>query len=264
MRWPEGPPHLALNPPYFFFCFCFFFVLLFFVAFFGGFNGQVRRPEGPPHLALNPPYLFLLFLLFCFLFFVFWFLIQQTLFSPRKGHFLYIFSVSLSPLAFLCLPLFLFLFLCLSLFFFSFFLPSCLSFLIFLAPCFCLFLSFSFFFASLSWKEQHQNIKLQVLSSSFCFLVSCLLFVSSSFFLSLLFPDFKLCFLFNIKVFDFQTNNLKKQELFGQKGGCNKTVFFLSTCVLENVKSYRFLCPFWGKFWVMFKKHYKIGISAHF
>ena len=26
MRWPEGPPHLALNPPYFF---C-FFVLFFF------------------------------------------------------------------------------------------------------------------------------------------------------------------------------------------------------------------------------------------
>ena len=23
MRWPKGPPHLALNPPYFI-CFCFF------------------------------------------------------------------------------------------------------------------------------------------------------------------------------------------------------------------------------------------------
>ena len=36
-----------------------FFV--FFVVFFGGFKGQVRWPKGPPHLALNPPYLFLLF-----------------------------------------------------------------------------------------------------------------------------------------------------------------------------------------------------------
>ena len=49
VRWPEGPPHLALNPPYLFlfvlflFCFCF----------------------GPPHLTLNPPYLFIVsFVLF--------------------------------------------------------------------------------------------------------------------------------------------------------------------------------------------------------
>ena len=33
------------------------FYYLFFV-FFGGFKGQVRWPEGPPHLALNPLYLF--------------------------------------------------------------------------------------------------------------------------------------------------------------------------------------------------------------
>ena len=32
-----------------------FFVVLFFVLFFGGFKGQVRWPFGPPHLALNPP-----------------------------------------------------------------------------------------------------------------------------------------------------------------------------------------------------------------
>ena len=32
--------------------FCFFCVC----CFFGGFKGQVRWPEGPPHLALNPPY----------------------------------------------------------------------------------------------------------------------------------------------------------------------------------------------------------------
>ena len=28
------------------------------VLFFGGFKGQVRWPKGPPHLALNPPYFF--------------------------------------------------------------------------------------------------------------------------------------------------------------------------------------------------------------
>ena len=27
-----------------------------FFCFFGGFKGQVRWPKGPPHLALNPPY----------------------------------------------------------------------------------------------------------------------------------------------------------------------------------------------------------------
>ena len=33
VRWPKGPPHLALNPPYFFFCFCFLFFVLFFCFF---------------------------------------------------------------------------------------------------------------------------------------------------------------------------------------------------------------------------------------
>ena len=48
---------------------------LFFLFFLGGFKGQVRWPEGPPHLALNPPYflVFVVCLLF-FLFFVFLFL----------------------------------------------------------------------------------------------------------------------------------------------------------------------------------------------
>ena len=39
--------------------FCFFC----FVSF-GGFKGQVRWPKGPPHLALNPPYFLFLFFLF--------------------------------------------------------------------------------------------------------------------------------------------------------------------------------------------------------
>ena len=37
------------------FVFCCLFVVLFFL-FFGRFKGQVRWPKGPPHLALNPPY----------------------------------------------------------------------------------------------------------------------------------------------------------------------------------------------------------------
>ena len=55
----------------FFFFFCFFFVLLFFVFLFGGFRGHVRWPFGPPHLALNPPYLFFCFFVGSFPFFAF-------------------------------------------------------------------------------------------------------------------------------------------------------------------------------------------------
>ena len=47
-----------------------FFLLLF--VFLEGLRVNVRWPEGPPHLALNPPYFILfLFFLLCFVFFVF-------------------------------------------------------------------------------------------------------------------------------------------------------------------------------------------------
>ena len=58
-----------------FFC----FVLLF---CFGGFMGQVRWPKGPPHLTLNPPYYFcssFFLFFFCFPFFV---LNRKILFLP--------------------------------------------------------------------------------------------------------------------------------------------------------------------------------------
>ena len=106
---------------------------------------------------------FLFFCWFCFLFFFISFLLcflvvsffpflslllidKNALFSPRKGHFLFIFWVSpfVFSLAFFGLPLFQFLFLCLSLslslLFYSFFFPSCLSFCSFF-----LSLSFPFF-----------------------------------------------------------------------------------------------------------------------
>ena len=56
VRWPKGPPHVALNPPFFCFgfCCCCFFLGgggLFVFVLFGGFKGQVRWPF---HLALNP------------------------------------------------------------------------------------------------------------------------------------------------------------------------------------------------------------------
>ena len=141
MRWPKGPPHLALDPPYFLifvFCllllllllfFCLFFeVFVFLFLFFGGFKGQVRWPKGPPHLALNPPYLFF-FAFFCFpLPFLYLLFNRKTLFFPlKKANFAYLSVfpfVSLLPC--LGLPPFPFLFLCLSLV--IFFLPSFLFF----------------------------------------------------------------------------------------------------------------------------------------
>ena len=103
-------------------CFCCFCVFLFF-------KGQVRWPKGPPHLALNPPYymclLFLSFSFFvfdvCFCFLVCFAFLSLLLiekpFIPHKRPFvLFIFCVTICfSLAFFGLPLFHFLFLCLSL-----------------------------------------------------------------------------------------------------------------------------------------------------
>ena len=46
---------------FFFVCFRFLFVFV----FWEGFKGQVRWPKGPPHLALNPPYFICFVFCFC-------------------------------------------------------------------------------------------------------------------------------------------------------------------------------------------------------
>ena len=52
-----------------FLCLFFFFPFIFFFWGGGGFKDQMKWPEGPPHLALNPPYILLFWvcLNFCFL-----------------------------------------------------------------------------------------------------------------------------------------------------------------------------------------------------
>ena len=69
VRWGGPKGHLTWPKTLLFSVFVLFFL------FFGGFKGQVRWPEGPPHLALNPPYFFFVLFCFCFLFFLsfFWF-----------------------------------------------------------------------------------------------------------------------------------------------------------------------------------------------
>ena len=53
----------------------------------------------------------------------------------------------------------------------------------------------------------------------------------------------------------FQNNNLKNTE-FCSRGGLQQD-FFSSTCVLQNVKSYRFFGgPFFGQILVDVQKHY--------
>ena len=247
---------------------CFF--LFFFVFLFGGFKGQVRWPEGPPHLALNPPYLFVFFLLLFVFFlvpFLSLFLIEKPCFSPLKGAFFGLFSVFLflPPLTFFGLPFSVSL--SLSLF------CSCLSFFLLV---FLLWLSFWFLFLSLfslffllcfcSWIEQHENIKLQFLGFQWMcslFLVSCLVFSLKSLFLIFLFSWFWVMLLFNIIVFGFKKPKLKNTN-FWSKGGLQHNGFFMNLCFARCEK----LSFFWGLvfaiFWLLFKKHYKIGIWAHF
>ena len=69
----------------FFVVFFVLFFLFFLFCFFGGFKGQVRWPKGPPHLALNPPYFLFVFLGFFFFFALlsmFFFIDTKTCFSP--------------------------------------------------------------------------------------------------------------------------------------------------------------------------------------
>ena len=154
--------------------------------------GQVRWPKGPPHLALNPPcfIVFVFFgggglAFFSFLCLV----LMENMFSPQKGHLCLFFSVSPSfSLSLFSFPFFTFSF-SVSLFFFSFFLPSFLScffffwFLVLSVYLFFLFLCFSYM------KSTTSNIKVQSLffNVPFCFLVFCLLFLSNPFSLSLFF-----------------------------------------------------------------------------
>ena len=248
---------------YFFFCFlfvffCFFYFLGFFFGGGGGFKGQVRWPEGPPHLALNPPYCcFLFFFVLSFL----CFLIQKKpCFPLEKGIFCLFLSVALClSLAFFGLPLFQFLFLCLSLVLVIF--PSFLSFF-FAFFWFLVFVSFFPFIFSLLLFHERNNIKIlncnSFLHQYFLFFwFPVLFFVSTPFFLSLLFPDSKLCFS-STSMFLVSKNQVEKKQQFLVKRGVATDVLFLLTCVLQNVKSYRFFLPLiFGQFWLMFKKHYK-------
>ena len=181
---------------------------------------------------------------------------EKTSFSPEKGHFLFIFE---------CLPLFLLslfwpstcsislsLSLSLSLFlFFSFFLP-CLSF--FLAFFCFLFFSLSFVFCLLCFCFMKTN-NIKRLNCKAFFHQSCVFFwfpvlfsLSNPFFLSLFFSWYSVMFFVQHQCFWFQKTPVEKHQFLVKRGVATKR-FFLITCVLQNVKSYRFFLPlFWPNF----------------
>ena len=137
------------------------------------------------------------------------------------------------------------------------FLSSFLSFFFLLSFGSLFFLFFSVFFAFLHEKQQHQKISIAKLFfiNPVSFLVSCFVFSFRSLFLSLcVFSGIQLCFLFNINVFGFKKTQVEKHQFLVKRGVATKRFFFI-TCVLQNVKSYRFcFCPFLGQILVDVQK----------
>ena len=249
MRWPEGPPHLALNPPYF--CFFGFFVFVF------------------SHLALNPP----CFCFFVLLFFVFfwpflsWFLIEKTGFPPRKGHFvifesppLFLLSLFWPPPLSVSLSLCLSLSLSLSLALVFFFFLLVFLFCFLLVPCFCLLLCFCVFFAFVSWKNNIRRFNCNYFHQSFIFIgiLSCFPFQIPFIYLC--------CFLISSYVFCstwlFLVSKQTKNTNFWSKGGLQQNVlFFYEPVFCKMSKVIVFLEALFGQILGDVQKR---GISVHF
>ena len=233
----------------------------------------MRWPEGPPHLALNPPYLFFLFVFFFFLFFLLpflsLFLIEKPVLPLKRAIFWFIFSVSLSFSLNLFWPppfsLSLSLSLCFALVFLSSFLSFFFGFLF--LSCFCLFF---FVLSSVLLFLEKNNMKIlnwNFFSSSKCslFCVSCLVFSLKSLFLIFVFFLILSYVFCSTSLFLVSKNPSWKTPILGQKGGCNITGFFINLCFAKCQKLSFFVCQFFGQFFLIFQKHtIKIGISAHF
>ena len=171
----------SLGPKPSLFLFLWFF--LFFVWFFGGFKGHVRWPEGPPHLALNPPYFCIFVLLFLSFVGLSWLLIEKLVFPLENGFFCLFLSLPfVSPWPFLASPFFCFSFsVSLSLSLSLSLSCSCLSFFLsffFAFFWFIVFVScFVFVSSSLLFHEKN-NIK--IFNSNFLFLINLFSFLEVS------------------------------------------------------------------------------------
>ena len=171
-----------------------------------------------------------------------------------------------------------FIFECLPLFLLSLFWPHLVSISLSLSLSFSFLSSFLLVFFLLSLGSWFLYLSFFLFLLCFCFMkrttskysiTKCLfinpfhfcwfplfLFLSNPLSLSLLFPDFKFCFLFNINV--FSQNMQVKNTNFRSRGGLQHSGFLL-TCALQNVKSYRFFASFCQVF-LIFKPHCKMGI----
>ena len=164
---------------------------------------------------------------------------------------MFIFSVSLSFSLSLFWPPSFCVSLSLSLFFLLFFLSSFLS-LFFAVFWFLVFVSFFLFLSSLLFFHERNNIKnfnCKFFSSSIfsLFLVSCLFFfqVPFSYLCYFLILSYVFC---STSRFLVSKQTTKKTEIFGQKGGCNKTGFFINLCFAKCEK----LSFFWPFFLAIF------------
>ena len=221
-----------------FFCFCVFcfLFLIFLLLVFLFFLDQVW----PPHLALNPPYFWV-----CF---VFPLLFKEKIrFPQEKDIFCLFWSVSVCfSLAFFGLPFFNFSF---SVYLLSF-LSSFLSFLFVLFWFLVLvsfFFFFSVFFASVSWKEQHQNIQLHsffINRFSFGGLLSCFFFDIP--FSYLCFFLILSCVFCSTSMFLVKKKHKFKNTNFGSRGGVQQNGVFLNEPVLCKMCKVIVFLPFWG------------------
>ena len=168
----------------------------------------------------------------------------------------------LSPLAFFGLPSFS-VSLSLSLSFLLFFLYSFLS-LFFAFFWFLVWVSFFILLSSLVFFHERNNIK--IFNCKFCSSWNIFSFFSFlPFFVkrAKLFLIFALSWILNYvfcstsRLFDFQTNNLQKKHVLVKRGVATKRFFFINLCFGKCQKLSFSFWPFFGNFWLMFKKHNK-------
>ena len=208
MRWPKGPPHLALNPPY----------LFWFVVF----GTQTCFPLQTRAFLLSVQFLPLFII-------TFWFLLS--------------FALSLS----LCLYIYIYLSLSLSLLLFYLFLLCLLCFFLFAFFCFLGFVSLFLCLVSLLLFHEKNNIKILSFKVCFSSIPSfggvfCLRFLSDPFSLSLFF------FLILSFVFCSTSMFLLKRKFKNvwSRGGLHQNGVLI-TCDLQNVKSYHFWLAIFGQ-----------------
>ena len=237
----------SLGPKPSFFLFV-FLVVFFCFLFFWRVKGQVRWPKGPPHLALNPPYLFLLLFCFVFCFFGCLIQKRPCFPLEKGIFCLFSVFLFLSPLALFGLPLFVFLFHCLSFFFFSFFLPSCLCFLLSFGSLFLSLSFFFFLLCFSFMKGTTSNNSIASFSSSIfsLFSVSCLFFfqVPFSFLCCFLIVSYVFC---STSRFLVSKQTTKKKNLV-KRGVATKRFFFYQPLFCKMWKVIVFFGPFFWQF----------------